>query len=93
MLHPFRGCGGAHGSSVRISASCEQQRQRDDEADEDPHLEGGERGPISQQKADPLLDLEDLEARPLGSLHGISHAPTNPVGWRICVNLARCGNL
>jgi hypothetical protein len=74
MLHPFRGRGGTHGSSVRISASCEQQRQGDDEPGENPYLEGGERGPVSQQKADPLLDLEDLEARPLAPAHGISCA-------------------
>jgi hypothetical protein len=46
----------------------------DADAGENPHLEGSERGPVSQQKADPLLDMEDLETRPLAPVHGISLA-------------------
>jgi hypothetical protein len=42
----------------------------DDDAGENTH----ERGPVSQQKADPLLDMEDLETRPLAPVHGISLA-------------------
>jgi hypothetical protein len=44
------------------------------DAGENTHPEGGERGPVSQQKADPLLDMEDLETRPLAPVHGISLA-------------------
>jgi hypothetical protein len=64
-------------------ACCEQQREGDDEAGENPHLERGERGSVSQQKADPLLDLEDLEARPLAPSHGISRAPTIPPAGKL----------